>query len=169
LDAQAIWKNRLGGSGKVYFSHSHRLVFDRDCMLVTEIPPLDEAEFPLEEGVSSLKEPFPMRCDMLKPVKDFPFSNSKSMADLDADKLLFPLVIRHPRKGDTFIPFGMHGRKLISDYCIDRKMNALEKEALWLLCSGKDVVWVVGERIDNRFRIDETTKRIYQLRVDGLD
>lgn len=168
LDVQNIWKNRMGGSGKIHFSHTHRLVFDRDCMLVTEIPPLDEAEFPLEEGQNTLKEPFPMRCDMLKSVKDFPFSTSKSMAYLDADKLLFPLVIRHPRKGDNFIPFGMHGRKLISDYCIDRKMNALEKEALWLLCSGKDVVWVIGERIDNRFRIDEATKRIFQLSVDGF-
>lgn len=168
LDVRNIWKNRMGGSGKVHFSHTHRLVFDREYMLVTEIPPLDEVEFPLEEGQSRLKEPFAMRCDMVKPSKDFQFSNSKSMAYLDADKLLFPLVVRHPRKGDNFIPFGMHGRKLISDYCIDRKMNALEKEELWLLCSGKDVVWVVGERIDNRFRIDETTKRIFQLSVDGF-
>jgi tRNA(Ile)-lysidine synthase len=168
LDSQNIWKNRFNGSGKVHFSHTHRLVFDRDCMLVTEIPPIDEAEFPLEEGQYSLAEPFPMRCELVKPGASFQISNSKSMAYLDADKLLFPLLIRHPRKGDNFIPFGMHGRKLISDYCIDRKMNALEKEELWLLCSGKDVVWVIGERIDNRFRIDETTKRIFQLSVDGF-
>jgi tRNA(Ile)-lysidine synthase len=168
LDAQNIWKNRFNSSGKVHFSHTHRLVFDRDYMLVTEIPPIDEAEFPLEEGQYSLAEPFPMRCELVKAGANFQISNSKSMAYLDADKLLFPLLIRHPRKGDNFMPFGMHGRKLISDYCIDRKMNALEKEALWLLCSGKDVVWVVGERIDNRFRIDETTKRVFQLSVDGF-
>jgi len=168
LDSQNIWKNRFNGSGKVHFSHTHRLVFDRDCMLVTEIPPIDEAEFPLEEGQTSMKEPFSMRCEMVKPGKDFQISNSKSMAYLDADKLLFPLLIRHSRKGDNFMPFGMHGRKLISDYCIDRKLNALEKEELWLLCSGKDVVWVIGERIDNRFRIDSTTKRIFQLSVDGF-
>ncbi|HET9569916.1 MAG TPA: tRNA lysidine(34) synthetase TilS [Bacteroidales bacterium] len=168
LDVQNIWKNRLGGSGKIYFSHSFRLVFDRDSMLVTEIPPLDEAEFPLEEGQSSLNEPFQMHCQLVHSDKNFQISTSKSKAYLDADKLLFPLIIRHPRKGDNFIPFGMHGRKLISDYCIDRKMNALEKEELWLLCSGKDVVWVIGERIDNRFRIDETTKRIFQLSVNGF-
>jgi tRNA(Ile)-lysidine synthase len=167
MDVRTIWKNRIGASGKVHFSHTHRLVFDREYMYVTEIPATEETEFPLEEGQTSLKDPISLQADCLKATRDFTFSKSKSMAYLDADKLLFPLVIRHPRKGDAFIPFGMHGRKLISDYCIDRKMNALEKEMLWLLCSGKDIVWVVGERIDNRFRVEESTKRIFQLRVDG--
>jgi tRNA(Ile)-lysidine synthase len=166
LDVQSVWKNRFNGSGKIYFSHTHRLVFDRDCLLVTEIPIQEIMEYPLDETQASVNEPVSMRCDFVKPGKDYKISTSKSMAFLDADKLLFPLTIRHPKKGDNFIPFGMHGRKLVSDYCIDRKFNALEKEELWLLCSGKDIVWVIGERIDNRFRVDDMTKRVYQLSVD---
>lgn len=166
VDVQSVWKNRWGTSGRVYFSHTHRLVFDRDCILVTEIPDQEVTEFTLVETQTSMSEPFNLKCGFVNPGKDYKISTSKSMAFLDADKLLFPLTIRHPKKGDNFIPFGMHGRKLISDYCIDRKFNAIEKEELWLLCSGKDVVWVVGERIDNRFRVDDMTKRVYQLSID---
>jgi tRNA(Ile)-lysidine synthase len=168
MDVQNIWKNRFSGSGKIHYSHTHRLVFDREYILVSEIPSQEVAEFTLDESQASIQEPFSMRCEFIRPDKDFQISASKSIASLDADKLLFPLIIRHPRKGDNFIPFGMHGRKLVSDYCIDRKLNILEKEELWLLCSGKDVVWVVGERIDNRFRVEETTKRIYLLSVDAF-
>jgi len=165
-DVQSVWKNRFGTSGRVYFSHTHRLFFDRDCIMVTELPLQEVAEYPLEESQTSIVEPISLKCNFLKPGKECKISVAKSMAYLDADKLLFPLTIRHPRKGDNFIPFGMHGRKLISDYCIDCKMNAMEKEGLWLLCSGRDVVWVIGERIDNRFRVDEMTKRVYHLSVD---
>jgi len=166
VDVQSIWKNRWGTSGRVYFSHTHRLVFDRDCILVTEIPDQEVTEYTLNETQTSISEPFNLKCGFVNPGKDCKISTSKSKAFLDADKLLFPLTIRHPKKGDNFIPFGMHGRKLISDYCIDRKFNAIEKEELWLLCSGKDVVWVVGERIDNRFRVDDMTKKVYQLSID---
>ena len=165
-DVQSVWKNRWGTSGRAYFSHTHRLVFDRDCILVSELPVQEMAEYLLEESQTSISEPVKLKCGFVKPGKDYKISTSKSMAFLDADKLLFPLTIRHPKKGDNFIPFGMHGRKLISDYCIDRKLNALEKEELWLLCSGKDVVWVIGERIDNRFRVEEMTRRVYHLSVD---
>jgi len=165
-DVQSVWKNRWGTSGRAFFSHTHRLFFDRDCIIVSELPMQENAEYPLDETQTSISEPVKLKGGFLKPGKDCKISISKSMAYLDADKLLFPLTIRHPKKGDNFIPFGMHGRKLISDYCIDCKLNALEKEDLWLLCSGKDIVWVIGERIDNRFRVDDMTKRVYHLSVD---
>jgi tRNA(Ile)-lysidine synthase len=165
-DVESIYKNRLGVSGRVYFSHTHRLVFDRDQMIISEIPINNLQEYLLEETQTDLLEPVPMKCEIIAMENNFVISASRSVACLNADKLLFPLTIRHSRKGDSFIPFGMHGRKLISDFCTDRKMNALEKEGLWLLCSGKDIVWIIGERIDNRFRVDETTKRIYRLTAD---
>jgi tRNA(Ile)-lysidine synthase len=165
-DVDSIYKNRLGISGRIYLSHSHRLFFDRDCMIVSEIPVNDAQEFLIQEDQSALLEPIVLKCENIPADNETTISASKSVACLNAEKLLFPLTIRHPHKGDSFVPFGMHGRKLISDYCTDRKMNAIEKEELWLVCSGKDIVWVVGERIDNRFRIDEKTTRIYRLTAD---
>jgi len=166
MDVQQIWKNRFNGSGKTYYSATHRLVFDRENLLVTEIPSQEDFEYQLEEFNGVIQEPFPLQCEFFKNDVNFHLSSSKSVACLDADKLLYPLTIRHPRKGDSFVPFGMHGHKLISDYCIDKKFTTPEKEALWLLCSGKDIVWLVGERMDNRFRVQESTRRICQLRVN---
>lgn len=166
IDVQSVWKNRWGISGRIYYSHTHRLIFDRDCIIVSELPAQEITEYPLEETQVAINEPISLKCEFVKPGRNYKISTSKSMAFLDADKLLFPLTLRHPKKGDNFVPFGMHGRKLISDFCIDRKLNALEKEELWLLCSGKDVVWVIGERIDNRFRVDDRTKRVFHLSID---
>lgn len=166
LDVETIYKNRSGLPGRVFYSHTHRLVFDRDRIIVTEIPSNDSREYQIEEGQAVVNEPVKMKCEQIAYSSDVVISASKSVANLNADKLLFPLTVRHLKKGDSFIPFGMHGRKLISDFCTDLKMSAIEKEELWLLCSGKDIVWVIGERIDNRFRVDETTKRIFRLTAD---
>jgi tRNA(Ile)-lysidine synthase len=165
-DVESIYKNRMGISGRVFLSHSHRLFFDRDFMVISEIPVNDSHEYLLEENQLNISDPIKLKCETLAADKNTTISASKSVASLNAEKLLFPLTIRHPRKGDSFIPFGMHGRKLISDFCTDVKMNAIEKEELWLLCSGKDVVWIIGERIDNRFRVDENTKTLFKVTLD---
>jgi tRNA(Ile)-lysidine synthase len=161
-----MYKNRAGISGRVFYAGNHRAVFGRDKLIVTEMPINEAEEFYIESTQTHLTAPFPLTCERINPVTDFTIPSSRLVACLNAEKLVFPLVLRHPRKGDTFIPFGMHGRKLISDYCTDRKMNLMEKEQLWLVCSGKDIVWVVGERIDNRFRVDEHTTTIYRLTAD---
>lgn len=165
-DVETIYKNRMGIPGRVFLSHSHRLFFDRDNMVISEIPVNDAHEYLLEENQSIVNDPVKLKCETLAADKFTSISASKSVASLNAEKLLFPLTIRHPKKGDSFIPFGMHGRKLISDFCTDIKLNAIEKEELWLLCSGKDIVWIIGERIDNRFRVDENTKTIYKITLD---
>ncbi|MDP4276748.1 MAG: tRNA lysidine(34) synthetase TilS [Bacteroidota bacterium] len=168
VDAETIYKTRIGISGRVFYSHTHRLVFDREEMIVSELPVNDVQEYTIDESQTVVSEPIALKCERITPEDGFDVSASRSVACLNAEKLLFPLTLRHPKKGDSFIPFGMHGRKLISDYCTDRKFNALEKESLWLLCSGKDIVWVVGERIDNRFRVEESTKRVYRVTVNLL-
>ena len=67
--------------------------------------------------------------------------------------------------GDTFIPFGMKGKKKISDYLTDRKFSISQKERQWVLCCGEHIAWLIGERTDNRFRIDKTTKRIVIYKI----
>jgi tRNA(Ile)-lysidine synthase len=165
-DVEAMYKNRNGISGRVFYAGSHRAVFDRDKLIVTDIPVNEAEEYFIEAAQTHLTSPFPLTCERITPVADSVVPSSRLVACLNAEKLVFPLVLRHPRKGDTFIPLGMHGRKLISDYCTDRKMSLMEKEQLWLVCSGKDIVWIVGERIDNRFRVDENTTAIYRLTAE---
>jgi tRNA(Ile)-lysidine synthase len=84
---------------------------------------------------------------------------------LDADKLTFPLEIRKWQKGDTFVPFGMKNKKKVSDFFIDRRFSILQKEQAWLLLSGGEIAWIIGERSDDRFKIDSKTKKIMILEI----
>lgn len=90
----------------------------------------------------------------------FRLTTGKRTAYFDTDKLKGGFTLRKWKKGDAFVPFGMTGRKLVSDYLTDRKFSIPQKENQWVLCSGETIAWVIGERTDNRFRIDESTRRV---------
>ena len=87
---------------------------------------------------------------------------------LDCQKLQFPLKLRHWQKGDYFFPSGMKGKKKLSDFFIDQKMSKFEKDNTWLLCSGDDIVWVVGKRLDGRFLPNSTSKHLLVLKLDPI-
>ena len=92
--------------------------------------------------------------------EEFHLQKNPCIAYFDYDKLKYPLTLRKWRMGDWFVPFGMKGRKKVSDYFSDKKFSRLDKERTWLLCSGESIIWIVGERSDNRFRLDKTTKKV---------
>ena len=117
---------------------------------------------PVQEAVKPLLE---MKEHPYAP--DFMIPRDKATACFDADKLQHPLSLRLCRQGDSFVPFGMKGRKKVSDYLTDRKFSLLRKERQWVLCCGDDIIWLVGERVDNRFRIDEKTRKV--LVVSTID
>ena len=92
-------------------------------------------------------------------------SRDPSVAMLDADKVGNRMEMRHVREGDWFVPYGMKGRKLVSRYMVDCKMNAFQKERQLVVTNGKDIVWLVGQRPDDRFKIVEgQTTRVLCLR-----
>ena len=77
------------------------------------------------------------------------------------------MKIRLWQKGDWFIPFGMKGKKLVSDFLTDQKKSINQKACQYVLCCGEDVIWVIGERIDNRFKVEHDTKRVLIVRKKG--
>ena len=87
------------------------------------------------------------------------------MACLDYDKIQFPLTIRRWHPGDYFYPLGMDQMKKLSDFFVDEKVAVPDKEGSWILASGKKIVWIMGRRIDHRFRITEDTQRVLLLRL----
>jgi tRNA(Ile)-lysidine synthase len=89
------------------------------------------------------------------------------IACLDYDRIQFPLTIRHWYHGDYFFPLGMEQMKKLSDFFVDQKIPVPEKERIWVLASGKKIVWIMGYRIDDRFKITEKTRKVLLLRFQA--
>jgi tRNA(Ile)-lysidine synthase len=102
-------------------------------------------------------------------MKEISIPAGKEFASLDYNKLTFPLEIRKWQAGDSFRPFGLHGKKKVSDLLIDEKVPIPEKENTFVLCSSGKIAWVIGHRIDQRFRITSKTTRIFRIILERDD
>ena len=151
-------------SGKQVFSPEYRLLKDRDSLILSPINFVDEKEeYLIEENQKEVK--IPLNLSFCK-VADISLVSNTTIF-VDADKLQFPLVLRHWKEGDIFQPFGMEGKsKKVSKLFKDEKLSLLEKENTWLLCSNNQIVWVIGIRQDERFRIENTTKNILKIQLE---
>ena len=92
-----------------------------------------------------------------------PNAGSKTTANcvlVNASKLTFPLVLRRWNTGDLFYPTGMKGKKKLSKFFKDEKMSAAEKKNQWLLCNEKNVIWVIGKRLDRRYLADDLSNTL---------
>jgi tRNA(Ile)-lysidine synthase len=99
----------------------------------------------------------------IKVTGDFVIEDKKSVANIDFRKITFPLVIRRWEKGDHFIPLGMNKNKKLSDYFIDRKYSLIEKEEALILESAGNIIWIIGERIDDRYKITPSTIEVLRI------
>ena len=154
-------------SGKQFFSKTHRLVKDRQYIFIDVIKNNTTNDFFLIDNCqSSLIYPLKMQIELLRDLKFINISKDKNIAMLDADLLKFPLILRKWRQGDSFVPFGMKKEKKLSDYFTSNKYSLLDKENQWILCSEEKIIWLIGERIDDRFRISNKTKNILKIEVE---
>ena len=154
-------------SGKYVYSNSHKLLKDREFLLLSKIiNSVSEDIFFIEKDSSFLKtEKISLKITETKePVRSLKSLPSTSIL-IDKDLLKFPLIVRKWKEGDYFYPFEMKGKKKISKYFKDQKISNFEKENSWLLCSENDIVWVVGQRSDDRFKITDETKHIVQIEI----
>lgn len=156
--SEDIYASLEGEPGKLFFSPTHRLVKDRDYLLLSSIETKPEQTYVLSGNEEKWVGPVELSFNRVVISENFHIRKDKNIAYFDYDKLAFPLTLRTWKDGDWFIPFGMKGRKKLSDYFSDRKFSRFEKERVWLLCSGNDIIWIVGERPDNRYSIGSATK-----------
>lgn len=154
-------------SGKTFYSPYYRLLKDRDCLFITLAGEKEEQTFTLCPDKGIWQGPIELSFDEVVISKDFLIEKNKQIAYFDRDKLRFPLTLRTWKEGDWFVPFGMKGRKKLSDYFSDHKFSRVQKERTWLLCSGDAIIWIVGERTDERFRVDKSTKCAFVLKKLG--
>lgn len=151
-------------SGKQVFSSEFRLLKDRDSLILSPINFVDkEEEYFIDENQQDVK--IPLNISFCK-VADISLVSNTTIF-VDADKLQFPLVLRHWNEGAIFQPFGMEGKsKKVSKLFKDEKLSLIDKENTWLLYSNNEIVWVIGIRQDERFRIENTTKNILKIQLE---
>lgn len=152
-------------SGRKFYSDTHRLVKDREFLLISPVNKGENQVFYINDDCAKIDEPIHLSFEKTDRSSDFRFSTQQHMADLDFDKLAFPLILRHWREGEYFQPLGMTGLKKLSDFFIDEKFSIPEKENAWILSSGDQLVWIVGKRIDDRFKITSKTKKVFRVKL----
>lgn len=161
---EEIFNSLESESGKQFFSKTHRLVKDRGRLFVAPIITGENRIYYIEKDDIELFAPLDLTIEKQNG-EGFKISKEPNVACLDLNKLEFPLLIRKWQQGDYFQPLGMTGFKKLSDFFIDEKIPVHEKENIWLLCSGKNIVWIMGHRIDNRFRIKPETEVVFKIEI----
>ncbi len=151
-------------SGKQFFSKTHRALKDRNKLFVSEIKNEEEKIYYIEEEDIELFEPFHLSIEKL-PAEGFEIIKKPEVACVDLNEVEFPLLIRKWRQGDYFQPLGMTGFKKVSDFFIDLKIPIHQKENIWILCSGKKIIWIMGLRIDNRFKVKAETPSVLKIEI----
>tara|TARA_R110002124_G_scaffold138798_1_gene302791 strand:+ start:8566 stop:9876 length:1311 start_codon:yes stop_codon:yes gene_type:complete len=147
-------------SGKLVVSGSHRLIKNRNTLILTEIPSeMEKNEIFISEDKKKID--FPLKLQ-LTPIDKMGYTD-KNTIYVDNDKLTYPLKLRKWREGDIFQPFGMKGKKKLSKFFKDEKLSLVAKEKIWILASLDKIVWIVGYRPDERFKVDTATTNILKI------
>ena len=149
-------------SGKQVFSKSHRLLKDRDFLLLTEIPSQKEvAEILITKNTKEIFQPIHLTFENASDIQQ----QDENTIFLDTDTLTFPLRLRKWQEGDYFYPIGMQGKKKLSKFFKDEKYSLVDKENTWLLCSENQIVWIVGKRHDRRFIASKNSPNITKAHI----
>jgi tRNA(Ile)-lysidine synthase len=146
-------------SGKQFYSPTHQITKDRDFLILLKIEDcvFDEKVINSFEELSQIDD---WRIKMFQNDTKFKIRKDSKSANLDLDKIKFPLIIRNWKYGDSFQPLGMKGIKKLSDFFIDNKLSVPTKYEIKILTHQNKIVWVVGHRIDDNYKITEHTKNI---------
>lgn len=163
--AENMLKNLSGQPGACYYSRTHKIVKDRSSFILYPLKVNEVESYTIQKGDCSFDGEIKLELNTFLSNDDFTLKRNREVGSFDIDKLSFPLTLRRWKKGDIFYPFGMRGKKKISDYFSDQKMSIPEKENTWILCSAEDIIWVVNHRTDNRFCITKNTREILQIEL----
>lgn len=149
-------------SGKQVFSNTHCLLKDREHLILSKLNFYSKVKEKLliKEDTKQIQTGLG---DLLFEEVDTILEKQGNRIFVDKDLLKFPLTVRQWQKGDYFYPFGMKGKKKLSKFFKDEKFSLIEKENISLLCSGKDIVWIINKRADNRFKIGKNTNQILKI------
>jgi tRNA(Ile)-lysidine synthase len=154
-------------NGKYVSSSTHRIIRNRRWLIITPVKDNDVSHLIVEADEKLVQFPDGKLHIYKRSIqKNEPISKKPENAWLDAGKIQFPLLLRKWKAGDYFYPLGMKKKKKLSRFLIDRKLSKTAKEKTWVLVMDKQIIWVVGQRIDDRFGIRPSTSEILQIDLE---
>ncbi|MBL0183968.1 MAG: tRNA lysidine(34) synthetase TilS [Chitinophagaceae bacterium] len=157
-------------TGKYIQSPTHRIIRNRKWLIISPnetteaatVLIVEEGKIIFVPGELEIKS-LPQTSNLKPQTSDLKPQTSNNIAQLDAGEIKFPLLLRKWKTGDYFYPLGMDKKKKISRFLIDQKLSLPQKENVWVIEMNKKIIWVIGLRIDNRFKITGSTKDILQI------
>jgi tRNA(Ile)-lysidine synthase len=149
-------------AGKTFLSSTHQLVIDRDDLILSALPSQLSPVIIAQQGNTSALGPYELS---VVERKGNAIDADPAVAILDKDKISFPLHWRPWKEGDYFFPLGLNGRKKVSDFLVDLKLSIPDKQTVTVIESGKEIIWLPGLRIDDRFKVTPQTQTSLVLRV----
>jgi len=157
-------------NGSYIASSSHRIIKNRSWLIIAPIETEQAQNILIEKPDKKIKfESGILELEKLQTT-NFKLQTDNSIATLDAKEIKFPLPLRKWKQGDYFYPLGMknlpsnkQGKKKLSKFFIDQKLSKTEKEKVWVVEMNKKILWVIGYRIDERFKITSSTKEVLRL------
>ncbi|MCF6223536.1 MAG: tRNA lysidine(34) synthetase TilS [Flavobacteriaceae bacterium] len=168
------WNDIMGllsaQSGKQVYSKTHRIIKDRDFLILSEISENEVGkafeinEFDDKLGINGFEIEIKNISKQYFENKNV-VSKNRQIVYIDKSLLKFPLKVRKWQNGDYFYPLGMQGKKKLSKYFKEIKLSLFEKENIWLICSEDKIVWVIDNRLDNRFKITDATQNILKIKI----
>jgi tRNA(Ile)-lysidine synthase len=165
--AEDAWAASIGSR---FFAGDNILTVDRGKFILGKKNPPAEKVMTISSAAKNIKSGnlnLSLKSKKLRAGSTLPGSENKDNFILDKQLLNFPLTVRRWRQGDAFYPLGMKGRKKISDFLTDRKVSRPDKEKTYVLLSGNEIVCVLGHRIDERYKVTDRTKEIYQIELNN--
>jgi tRNA(Ile)-lysidine synthase len=150
-------------SGKYILSATHRMLKNRNWLIISSLQEPDAAFYLIEDVEKKNIASFAGGEIRAEKITEKAISTDPNIAMIDADKIKFPLIIRRWKQGDYFYPLGMQKKKKLSRFFGDQKLSLLQKENVWIIESDKKIIWIAGMRIDDRFKITDNAQHILKL------
>jgi len=158
------WTPKTPSTGKQYSSVTHRVIHDRKSLILQKLENEPQKEYLIDEHTLYISIPIRLEIDKFDKYSGFMPDTNPNIACLDGEKLQYPLLLRKWKHGDKFCPLGMKKMKKLSNFFIDAKLSLIEKERSWLLVSEGRIAWIVGWRIDDRFKITDETSIVVKFK-----
>ncbi len=150
-------------TGKIFYSDTHRILKTEKFLIIDKKKYSDNNTLYITEKLNNNDIP-ELSFSILKKIPEILKTDSDTVL-IDFEKIRFPLIVRNYSEGDFFFPFGMKGKKLLSDFFTDKKINLFERERIKLLTTADNqIIWIIGLRSDERFKITKHTQKVLQIR-----